>query len=105
MARLTLDAHEGYLKDIMSHYENPDEAADILQALRDDFSESLQSEDVVPRSEYDELKQKYTERFFGGDTAMSKAKAAQKEDIEKDSKPLTYADLLKDYENYDGKDD
>lgn len=50
--------------------------------------------DTVPRSEYDELRRKYIERFF---TTPSDAKAEQ-EAITKDG-PKTYEDLFKGRDN------
>lgn len=104
MARLSKEVYEGYMKTIMGLYENPDECADMLTALRSDFDESLVT-DVVPKGQYDDLKSKYVARFFGGDAKIEDAKADQKADVKVDMKNLSYDELFNSRESYDGKDD
>lgn len=49
-------------------------------------------DDVVSRSEYDELKRKYIERFFSD---PEQAKRDQEEDIKDDGKDLSFDNLFK----------
>lgn len=105
MARLTKDVHEKYMQDIMGHYENPDEIAPVIDALRSDFDEGI-VEDTVPRSQYDDLKSKYISRFFGGDNKKDTAKDKQKEDVDDDKRiNLTFDELFSNAEAYTGKDE
>lgn len=105
MARLTQEKHEEYLRQIMGMYSNPDDAAPMVEALRNDFVESIGT-DVVPKSEYDMLKQKYVDRFFGGNAASETVTDNQRADIKNDgNENLTYAALFKDSEGYNGKDE
>ena len=73
MPRLTPEEHEGYMQSIMAMFENPDDGAEMIGRLRDDYNSSMEVIDTVAQSEYDELsgkynalREKYIERFFGG---------------------------------------
>lgn len=113
MARLTPEQHEDYMRIIMERFDNPDDANEMVTALRDDFNESMQViEGGVTQTMYDELKgqhdairKAYIDRFFGGNEDLVDVKKDQTEDIEDDAKVLTYEELLKDPESYTGKDD
>lgn len=109
MPRLTPEEHEGYMQSIMGMFENPDDGAEMIGRLRDDYNSSLEVADTVAQSEYDELNGKYTalrekyiERFFGGEAGIEGAKADQRKDIEADKKgELTFEGVA---ESYLGKD-
>lgn len=112
MPRLSKEEHEGYMKAIMDRYDNPDEAAEMITALRNDFDASVETIDAGQGNEleeanarYNSLREKYIERFFGGDVSLAEAKEKQTEDIKNESKPLTYEALFEKAETYDGKDD
>ena len=99
MPRLTPEEHEGYMHTIMDMYENPDDGAEMISRLREDYSASMEVIDGVSQAEYDELngryttlREKYIERFFGGNADLAEAKDKQSEDI-------------KDDESYTGKDE
>ena len=52
------------------------------------------------------LKQKYVDRFFGGNAASETVTDNQRADIKNDgNENLTYAALFKDSEGYNGKDE
>ena len=109
MPRLTPEEHEGYMQTIMGMFENPDDGAEMISRLRDDYNSSMEVIDTVAQSEYDELngkynalREKYIERFFGGDAGIDAAKIAQRKDIEADEKgELTFEGVA---ESYLGKD-
>lgn len=109
MPRLTPEEHEGYMQSIMGMFENPDDGAEMIGRLRDDYNSSMEVIDTVAQSEYDELngkynalREKYIERFFGGNAAEAAAKTAQREGIEADKKgELTFEGVA---ESYLGKD-
>lgn len=109
MPRLTPEEHEGYMQTIMGMFENPDDGAEMIGRLRDDYNSSMEVIDTVAQSEYDELngkynalREKYIERFFGGNTDIDAAKTAQRKDIEADEKgELTFEGVA---ESYLGKD-
>lgn len=109
MARLTPEEHEGYMQTIMGMFENPDDGAEMIGRLRDDYNSSMEVIDTVAQSEYDELngkynalREKYIERFFGGNADIEAAKTAQRKDIEADKKgELTFEGVA---ESYLGKD-
>jgi hypothetical protein len=109
MPRLTPEEHEGYMQSIMGMFENPDDGAEMIGRLRDDYNSSMEVIDTVAQSEYDELngkynalREKYIERFFGGNADIDAAKTAQRKDIEADEKgELTYEGVA---ESYLGKD-
>ena len=103
--RLTKEQHENYMKDIMSKYDNPEDCAEMLSSLRSDFDESVNIGEVVPKSDYDELRAKYIERFFEGDSSKEDIKNKQKKDIRTDGKDLKFEDLFKFKEGYNGSDD
>lgn len=106
MPRLTKDEHEGYMRAIMDRFENPDDAADMITALRNDFDASLEVIDSGDSDErYNTLREKYIERFFGGNADLMEEKDNQAEDIKEDSKPLTYEALFENAESYTGKDE
>ena len=113
MARLTPEQHEEYMRVIMERFENPDDANEMITALREDYADSIQVvEGAVTQTMYDELKTQseairkaYIDRFFGGNEDLVDIKKDQKEDIDKDEKILTYEELLKDPESYTGKDE
>lgn len=112
MARLTKEEHESYMRNIMDRFDNPDDGAEMIEALRADFDESMQAIDGVPAEQYNELqsnyialREKYIERFFGGNEDLLEAKEGQKEDIENDKKELTYEALFENAESYTGKDE
>lgn len=92
MARLTQEAFDGYMQQIMSKYENPEECAPMIEALQQDFTESNANVDTVPRSEYDDLKKAYIDRFFG---AASNTSGQPPEELHMQEKQLTYANLFK----------
>ena len=104
MVRLSKEVYDAYMKEIMGKYENPDDCADMITALRSDYGESCE-QDVVPKEQYDALKEKYTARFFGGDAKIEEAKKAQKADVKNDMHDLSYDDLFKSHESYKGKDE
>lgn len=109
MPRLTPEEHEGYMQTIMAMFENPDDGAEMIGRLRDDYNSSMEVIDTVAQSEYDELngkynalREKYIERFFGGNADIDAAKTAQRKDIEADKKgELTFEGVA---ESYLGKD-
>lgn len=109
MPRLTPEEHEGYMQTIMGMFENPDDGAEMIGRLRDDYNSSMEVIDTVAQSEYDELngkynalREKYIERFFGGNADIDAAKTAQRKDIEADEKgELTFEGVA---ESYLGKD-
>lgn len=109
MPRLTPEEHEGYMQTIMGMFENPDDGAEMIGRLRDDYNFSMEVIDTVAQSEYDELngkynalREKYIERFFGGNADIEAAKTAQSKDIEADKKgELTFEGVA---ESYLGKD-
>ena len=109
MPRLTPEEHEGYMQTIMGMFENPDDGAEMIGRLRDDYNSSMEVIDTVAQSEYDELngkynalREKYIERFFGGNADIDAAKTAQHKDIEADKKgELTFEGVA---ESYLGKD-
>lgn len=109
MPRLTPEEHEGYMQTIMGMFENPDDGAEMIGRLRDDYNSSMEIIDTVAQSEYDELndkynalREKYIERFFGGNADIEAAKTAQRKDIEADKKgELTFEGVA---ESYLGKD-
>ena len=109
MPRLTPEEHEGYMQTIMGMFENLDDGAEMIGRLRDDYNSSMEVIDTVAQSEYDELngkynalREKYIERFFGGNADIEAAKTAQREDIEADKKgELTFEGVA---ESYLGKD-
>ena len=109
MPRLTPEEHEGYMQTIMGMFENPDDGAEMIGRLRDDYNSSMEVIDTVAQSEYDELngkynalRGKYIERFFGGNADIEAAKTAQRKDIEADKKgELTFEGVA---ESYLGKD-
>ena len=109
MPRLTSEEHEGYMQTIMGMFENPDDGAEMIGRLRDDYNSSMEVIDTVAQSEYDELngkynalREKYIERFFGGNADIEAAKTAQRKDIEADKKgELTFEGVA---ESYLGKD-
>ena len=109
MPRLTPEEHEGYMQTIMVMFENPDDGAEMIGRLRDDYNFSMEVIDTVAQSEYDELngkynalREKYIERFFGGNADIEAAKTAQSKDIEADKKgELTFEGVA---ESYLGKD-
>ena len=109
MPRLTPEEHEGYMQSIMGMFENPDDGAEMIGRLRDDYNSSMEVIDTVTQSEYDELngkynalREKYIERFFGGNADIKAAKTAQRENIEPDKKgELTFEGVA---ESYLGKD-
>ena len=100
MPRLTPEEHEGYMQTI---------GAEMIGRLRDDYNSSMEVIDTVAQSEYDELngkynalREKYIERFFGGNADIEAAKTAQRKDIEADKKgELTFEGVA---ESYLGKD-
>lgn len=92
MARLTQEAFDGYMQQIMSKFENPEECAPMIEALQQDFTESQANVDTVPRSEYDDLKKAYIDRFFG---AASNTIGQPPEELHTQEKQLTYANLFK----------
>jgi hypothetical protein len=111
MPRLTPDEHEAYMHSIMSMYENPDDGAEMISRLRDDYTASLEAIEGVPQAEYDELsgkyntlREQYINRFFGGNADLMEAKDKQSEDIKDDEegKQLTYEEVA---ESYTGKDE
>ena len=111
MPRLTPEEHEGYMHTIMDMYENPDDGAEMISRLREDYSASMEVIDGVSQAEYDErngryttLREKYIERFFGGNADLAEAKDKQSEDIKDDEagKQLTYEEVA---ESYTGKDE
>lgn len=111
MPRLTPDEHEAYMHTIMDMYENPDDGAEMIARLRDDYSASMEVIDGVPQEEYDELngkyntlREQYIDRFFGGNADLMEAKAKQSKDIkdDKEGKQLTYEEVA---ESYTGKDE
>lgn len=111
MPRLTPEEHEGYMHTIMDMYENPDDAAEMITRLRDDYSASMEVIDGVSQEQYDELsgrydtlRNQYIERFFGGNADLMEAKEKQSEDIKDDEegKQLTYEEVA---ESYTGKDE
>lgn len=109
MPRLTPEEHEGYMQTIMGMFENPDDGAEMIGRLRDDYNSSMEVIDTVAQSKYDELngkynalREKYIERFFGGNADIDAAKTAQRKDIEADEKgELTFEGVA---ESYLGKD-
>ena len=109
MPRLTPEEHEGYMQTIMGMFENPDDGAEMIGRLRDDYNSSMEVIDTVAQGEYDELngkynalREKYIERFFGGNADIEAAKIAQRKDIEADKKgELTFEGVA---ESYLGKD-
>ena len=109
MPRLNPEEHEGYMQTIMGMFENPDDGAEMIGRLRDDYNSSMEVIDTVAQGEYDELngkynalREKYIERFFGGNADIEAAKIAQREDIEADKKgELTFEGVA---ESYLGKD-
>ena len=109
MPRLTPEEHEGYMQTIMGMFENPDDGAEMIGRLRDDYNSSMEVIDTVAQSEYDELngkynalREKYIERFFGGNADIEAAKTAQRKDIEADKKgELTFEGVA---ESHLGKD-
>lgn len=109
MARLTQEQFDGYMNDIMQKYDNPEEAAPMLEALRGDFAESMAVSDntsFVPRSDYDSLRDAYISRFFGGQAKIAGVKADQAEDVKQDLKlSLTFENLFDEAESYNGKDE
>lgn len=111
MPRLTPEEHEGYMHTIMDMYENPDDGAEMISRLREDYAASMEVIDGVSQAEYDELdgkyntlREKYIERFFGGNADLAEAKDKQSEDIKDDEegKQLTYEQVA---ESYTGKDE
>lgn len=111
MPRLTPEEHEAYMHTIMDMYENPDDGAEMIARLRDDYSASMEVIDGVPQEEYDELngkyntlREQYINRFFGGNADLMEAKNKQSEDIKDDeeSKQLTFEEVA---ESYTGKDE
>lgn len=92
MARLTQEAFDGYMQQIMSKFDNPEECAPMIEALQNDFTESQASVDTVPRSEYDDLKKAYIDRFFG---AASNSTGQPPEEIHTGAEKLTYDNLFK----------
>ena len=112
MARLTKEEHDGYMRSIMDRFDNPEDGAEMIEALRMDFDESMQTIEGVPaeqfnelQSNYNALREKYIERFFGGNEDLMKAKESQKKDIENDKKELTYEALFENAGSYTGKDE
>lgn len=104
MSRLTKEQHEQYMHDIMGRYENPDEAAPMIEALRNDYAESV-VDAGVPQSKYDELKRQYIDRFFGGNEEIENVKHKQDKDTDNDEKSdMSYETLFKNAESYTGKD-
>lgn len=109
MPRLTPEEHEGYMQTIMGMFENPDDGAEMIGRLRDDYNSSMEVIDTVAQNEYNELngkynalREKYIERFFGGNADIEAAKTAQRKDIEADKKgELTFEGVA---ESYLGKD-
>ena len=53
MARLTPEEHESYMRTIMGFYENPDDGAEMITRLRDDYNASMEVIDGVSQAEYD----------------------------------------------------
>lgn len=110
MARLTQEEHDGYMHTIMDMYENPDDGAEMISRLREDFVESMEVVEGVPQSDYDalndkynSLREKYIARFFGGNDDLDGAKENQSKDIEEDNKgELTFEGVA---ESYTGKDE
>ena len=111
MPRLTPDEHEAYMRAIMDKYENPDDGAEMISRLRDDYITSMEVIDGVPQVEYDELngkyntlREQYINRFFGGNADLMEAKDKQSKDIKDDEagKQLTYEEVA---ESYTGKDE
>ena len=91
MARLTPEEHESYMRTIMGFYENPDDGAEMITRLRDDYNASMEVIDGVSQAEYDELngkyntlREQYINRFFGGNADLMEAKDKQSEDIKDD---------------------
>ena len=105
MPRLTPEEHEGYMQTIMGMFENPDDGAEMIGRLRDDYNSSMEVIDTVAQSEYDELngkynalREKYIERFFGGDADIEATKTAKREDIKADKKgELTFEGVAASY--------
>ena len=105
MPRLTPEEHEGYMQTIMGMFENPDDGAEMIGRLRDDYNSSMEVIDTVAQSEYDELngkynalREKYIERFFGGNADIEAAKTAQRKDIEADKNgELTFEGVAASY--------
>ena len=111
MPRLTPEEHEAYMHTIMDMYENPDDGAEMISRLRDDYSASMEVIEGIPQAEYDELngkyntlREQYINRFFGGNADLMEAKGAQSEDIKEDEKgeQLTFEEVA---ESYTGKDE
>lgn len=92
MARLTQEQFDGYMQQIMGKFENPDECAPMVTALREDYAMSMAGGDSVPKAEYDQLKQAYIDRFFG---AASNNPGQPPEEIHTEEKKLTYSNLFK----------
>ena len=114
MPRLTKDEHEAYMKTIMGLYDNPDDAAEMVGRLRDDYAASLEVVDSAGVEQsvynalytnYQTLREQYIDRFFGGESEIEEVKTKQTEDIKEDSEELTYENLFKKAESYTGKDD
>ena len=111
MPRLTPDEHEAYMHTIMDMYENPDDGAEMIARLRDDYNASMEVIEGVSQAEYDELngkyntlREQYINRFFGGNADLMEAKVKQSEDIKEDEKgeQLTFEEVA---ESYTGKDE
>ena len=111
MTRLTPEEHESYMRTIMGFYENPDDGAEMITRLRDDYNASMEVIEGVSQAEYDELngkyntlREQYINRFFGGNADLMEAKDKQSEDIKDDEegKQLTYEEVA---ESYTGKDE
>lgn len=109
--RMTKEQHESYLRDIMGKYDNPEDCADMISALRSDYDESIN--DTVSRSDYDsvikerdDIKMKYIDRFFNGESKMAEIPKRQHDDIQKDTdENLTFEALFNFKEGYSGKDE
>lgn len=100
MARLENDVFDSYMREIMSKYENPTDATEMIDALKAD-REDIDMSEYVSVTEYNDLqnkfndiKQKYVDRFF--------SETDNKEDLKKNIKDSrnettvrTFSDLFR----------
>lgn len=60
----------------------------------DEYTEIVQERDKY-RTDYEDMRHRYRERFLGGTTSGEEVKARYKTEIEEERKPLTFDKLFK----------
>lgn len=88
------DEREGMLRKFGETYDGEDkEEYDYTPR-----ESTLESEESEYKGKYEEMKQRYIDRFFGGkpdEEEVEETMEEQKEDLERDGTPQTFDELLK----------